>query len=159
MLDNYDIYLAGPFFNDAQKAKMDKVKAMLEAIGYVVADPRDLGPVIVDAPVSEKTPNFFRNIFMGNIEGMDRSIFCLACLDEKDVGTAFELGYFYNSDKAILSFAFAGGKTNVMLGQAVDFHSNTFEELEQVMVEEFSSFQELGKDWWPKQSKTAGSDE
>jgi nucleoside 2-deoxyribosyltransferase len=124
MSDNfeYDIYLAGPFFNDIQKARMDAVKKDLINAGFKVADPRELGPVIVDTAETEKTPEFFKGIFDGNIEGMNDSYMMVASLDDRDIGTSFEMGYMFSEGKSIVSFAFDGGKTNVMLGQAVDRH-------------------------------------
>lgn len=124
----YDVYLAGPFFNDAQKARMDLAKSYLVEAGLRVADPRELGPVIVDAAAHVKTPKFFSDIFDGNIEGMEQSFMIVASIDDKDTGTAFELGWGYGSGKLMMSFAFEGGKTNVMLGQAVDHHFNSKDE-------------------------------
>ena len=124
----YDVYLAGPFFNDVQKARMDLAKSYLVEAGLKVADPRELGPVIVDAAAHVKTPKFFSDIFDGNIEGMEQSFMIVASIDDKDTGTAFELGWGYGSGKLMMSFAFEGGKTNVMLGQAVDHHFNSEQE-------------------------------
>ena len=118
----YDFYLAGPFFNPEQVARMDQVKAMLVRQGFVVGDPREMGPVIVNASAEQKTPEFFNKIFWGNVDGMEDSFMILACLDFKDIGTAFELGYFFKSKKIVLTFAFDNPKTNVMLSQAVADH-------------------------------------
>jgi len=125
----YDVYLAGPFFNDVQKARMDLAKSYLIEAGLRVADPRELGPVIVDTSDGAKTPKFFSDIFDGNIEGMEQSFMIVASIDDKDTGTAFEMGWGYGSGKLMMSFAFEGGKTNVMLGQAVDHHFNSEQEL------------------------------
>jgi nucleoside 2-deoxyribosyltransferase len=124
----YDVYLAGPFFNDVQKARMDLAKSYLVEAGLRVADPRELGPVIVDTSEGAKTPKFFSDIFDGNIEGMEQSFMIVASIDDKDTGTAFEMGWGYGSGKLMMSFAFEGGKTNVMLGQAVDHHFKSKEE-------------------------------
>jgi nucleoside 2-deoxyribosyltransferase len=129
MFYKYDVYLAGPFFNPTQVERMDFVKAKLLEQRISVCDPRELGPVIVNASENEKTPEFFAKIFKGNVDGMDESFMILACLDEKDIGTAFELGYFYKSGKPVLSFAFTNPKTNVMLSQAVDAHFRKISEL------------------------------
>jgi nucleoside 2-deoxyribosyltransferase len=133
MQRKYDFYLAGPFFNPEQIARMDQVKAMLVREGFVVGDPREMGPVIVNASAEEKTPEFFSKIFRGNVDGMEDSFIILACLDYKDIGTAFELGYFFKSNKIVLTFAFDNPKTNVMLSQAVDTHFAKPEELEEFL--------------------------
>jgi nucleoside 2-deoxyribosyltransferase len=59
---------------------------------------------------------------------MEQSFMIVASIDDKDTGTAFEMGWGYGSGKLMMSFAFEGGKTNVMLGQAVDHHFNSKEE-------------------------------
>jgi len=142
MLETYDVYLAGPFFNDAQKARMDLAKSILIEAGLTVADPRELGPIIVDSADHVKTPEFFREIFNGNIEGMIRSFIIVASLDDKDIGTAFELGFGYGTGIPLFSFAFDGGKTNVMLGQAVDHHFSSVEEFKDFFTKFSSSIKE-----------------
>lgn len=137
----YDVYLAGPFFNDQQKSKMDKAKEILTKGGLTVADPRELGPVIVDTQASAKTPEFFASIFEGNINGMNDSYAIVACLDEKDIGTAFELGFFYAASasgprRPIMSFSAEVGKTNVMLSQSVDCHFSNYQQMEHFFYRE-----------------------
>jgi nucleoside 2-deoxyribosyltransferase len=129
----YDFYLAGPFFNPEQVARMDQVKSLLERYKFSIGDPREMGPVIVNAKAEARTPEFFNKIFEGNIEGMRDSFAILACLDYKDIGTAFELGHFYHSGKLVLSFAFDNSKTNVMLSQAVDGHFSNISALEKFL--------------------------
>ena len=159
IIKRYDLYLAGPFFTDQQKATMDRVKALCEKVGFIVADPRQLGPVIVDTPDKKKTPEFFKKIFDGNIDGMDESRFILACLEDKDIGTSFELGFMYCSGKPIISFNFGEGKTNVMLGQAVDFHASTFEALEEFLETNIKNYKEDPDLWVPNDLSKAASDQ
>lgn len=135
----YDFYLAGPFFNDAQKATMQEAKVALNLLGITVADPQALGPVIVDTAPERKTPEFFAAIFDGNIYGMDESWGIIACIDDKDIGTAFELGYMFANSKGqrpIFTFSAKGTKTNVMLAQCVDRHFETIEEMASFMSEQ-----------------------
>lgn len=159
IINQYDVYVAGPFFNDEQKAKMDKVIALCKQIGYIVADPRKLGPVIVDTAPQKKTPEFFKKIFDGNINGMDESRFILACLDDKDIGTSFELGFMYSSGKPIVSFSFGEGKTNVMLGQAVDFHATSLEMLQDFLELNINEYQKDPDIWVPMALSKAASDQ
>jgi nucleoside 2-deoxyribosyltransferase len=130
----YDFYLAGPFFNEEQISVMDKAKAILLVNGCSVADPRELGPVIISTPEEKKTVEFFRKIFDGNIEAMNNSAFILACLDFKDTGTAFEIGYFFAIKRPILTFSFLGGKTNVMLSQSALHHFASAKELQDFLA-------------------------
>lgn len=123
----YDVYLAGPFFNDYQKSVMDQAKGLLLKHGFKVADPRELGPVIVDMPKEKRTHEVTRGIFDGNIKAMENSIFMLAWADEKDTGTAFELGFAY-ARRCLTTFTFSvcGKQQNVMIAHAVDGHFNGF---------------------------------
>ena len=118
----YDVYLAGPFFNPKQKGVMKELKSNLVEFGLKVADPQTLGPVISDTSSNMKTPKFFADIFNGNVNAMAESFCVLACLDGKDVGTAFELGWFHHAEKMIFTFSSPDEKTNVMLTQAADAH-------------------------------------
>lgn len=123
----YHVYLAGPFFNREQKVRMAFMKEKLIEAGLKVCDPQELSPVIVDLPESERNDTLFAQIYQGNIQGMKDSFAIIACLDAKDIGTAFEIGFFvaendFDHDRLLVSFSFDEKKTNVMLSQAVDFH-------------------------------------
>lgn len=127
----FDFYLAGPFFNEEQRQRMDAIKSCIVGSGLSVADPRELGPIIVDSAEERKTPEFFKAIFKGNIDGIQDSFGLIACLDDKDIGTAFELGFAYASspNMPIISITLSGRGTNVMLSQSVDGHFDSLEGL------------------------------
>lgn len=124
-------YLAGPFFNDKQKATMAKAKAVISGY-FEVIDPQELGPVIVDVPKEERTPEMFRAIFDANIKGLENADILFACIDDRDTGTAFELGYFFAGAGrwSIVTFSGEGHGANVMLSQATGTHLPTLEALE-----------------------------
>jgi nucleoside 2-deoxyribosyltransferase len=129
-----DIYLAGPFFNEEQIKVMDELKRILIDHGLRVCDPRDISPIINQSADEKKTPAFFKEIFDGNITGMELSFGLIAWTDERDTGTSFELGYFYNKilteEKGfILTFSAQNKPANVMLSQAATQHFKSFEEL------------------------------
>jgi nucleoside 2-deoxyribosyltransferase len=136
----YDFYLAGPFFNEQQKAVMAQARAILEEAGFKVADPQELGAVIVDLKEEEKTEEKFKRIFQSNIEGMINSNSIMACIDERDTGTAFELGFFYlmklsEPHRRVYTFSSADKPANVMLSQAADGHARTLDDLRNVNFE------------------------
>jgi len=125
----YDVYLAGPFFTDEQKRVMDHAKEECFKHGIKVCDPRDLNPVLVDMAPEERKKHT-RNIFLSNITAMRDSFMLLACIDDRDTGTAFELGYFYSlGDRPMATFSDKGYGCNVMLSEAADFHWPTVEEM------------------------------
>lgn len=125
----YDLYLAGPFFNDAQKSLMAKVRAEFEMLGLNVCDPQELSPVIVDLPPEQRKAKLFEEIFANNIEGMRRSAMIVACIDDRDAGTMFELGYFHHSGKWMVTFSEKGHGSNVMIAQATDAHFTSVPDL------------------------------
>ena len=134
----YDIYLAGPFFTPLQKARMEEVKSILAEYNLRIADPQNLGPVIVELKEEEKSEALFCRIFQGNITALDNSYMMLASIDEKDTGTSFELGYFYSRTELmgphqIVTFAFDAPKINVMLSQAVSHHIASRAELREFL--------------------------
>jgi nucleoside 2-deoxyribosyltransferase len=128
----YDVYLAGPFFNDKQKATMHAAKEMLQSHGLIVCDPQDLSPVLVDLPPEERKKHV-KDIFTNNIDAMNRSFALLACIDDRDTGTSFELGYCFASFKEkgpILTFSSQGFGANVMLSEATNAHFETLGDLD-----------------------------
>lgn len=160
----YDVYLAGPFFNDKQKNRMDMLKSVLVGHGLQVADPRELGPVIVDSAETVKTPEFFQKIFDGNIQGMADSFMLIASVDEKDTGTSFEMGWFFAQfGRPIVTVSLDNVKPNVMLAQAVDGHFSNMETYTQFIDLNTNSIKK--SDWvtvvnyLEKMTAKAGSDE
>lgn len=134
----YDIYLAGPFFTAEQKERMDSIKEILLRHALKVADPRELGPVIVDAKPEDKTPDFYRQIFEGNIEAMRFSAAILASIDDSDTGTSFELGWFHRNSELyitpIMTIALGSRKPNVMLAQCIDGHFTSLVQFEKFLI-------------------------
>jgi nucleoside 2-deoxyribosyltransferase len=143
----YDVYLAGPFFTSTQKANMAKAKAILQSEGFRVCDPQDLSPVIVDLPPESRTDTLFEEIFSRNIQAMDESEWMVACIDDRDVGTAFEIGYFFanNHFNKLFTFSAAGYGTNVMLAQATGGHSPNIEGIRELIAPAIKSGATLRK--------------
>lgn len=144
----YDVYLAGPFFTDEQKATMDAAKALLLTYNVKVCDPRELSPVITDMDPELRKAALFKGIFDGNIEGMMKSWAIFACIDDRDTGTSFELGFVYALNMfrsrmhefnartmgrrgPVITFSNKGFGCNVMLSQAADGHYASLADLDQ----------------------------
>ena len=126
----YHVYLAGPFFTPEQKSVMDEAKALLLAHGLKVCDPRDLNPVISDLPPGAKhPPEFYKNIFQGNVVGIGDSFSIIAWTDIKDTGTAFELGVAWAMTTPIITFSATNMSSNVMLAQAAGGHFKSLQAL------------------------------
>ena len=75
-------YLAGPFFDLAQRWIVEEARAQLSALGAVVFSPiHEVGP----GPASVVAPE--------DIAGLEKSDVVFAILNGLDMGTIFEVGY------------------------------------------------------------------
>ena len=93
------IYLAGPFFDLAQRWLVEEALERLQALGAPVFSP--LHEVGTGRPAQETAA--------ADLEGLDRCAALLALLDGADPGTLFEVGY-----------ARARGKPVVVLAERLD---------------------------------------
>jgi nucleoside 2-deoxyribosyltransferase len=131
----WDVYAAGPFFTPAQKVVMDDAKRIITSSGLKVCDPREVGPVVTDLPPEQKGPELYRQILSGNVNGIERSYAIVACIDDRDVGTAWELGYNYALTRVTgkfrprITFSSQGYGTNLMIAQSVNLHCKTLPDL------------------------------
>lgn len=110
-------YLAGPWFTEKADILEKYAYSMYEATSKnnncVVFRPRTDGK---ETPIET---------FMGNLNAIDDCDVVIAQISEKDVGTAFEIGYAKAKDKIIYLVGFDKKdferKTNLMLAFASDF--------------------------------------
>jgi nucleoside 2-deoxyribosyltransferase len=89
----YDVYLAGPFFNMAQLWLVEEARLSLLGMGLKVFSPyHDVGPGdgMVVAPK--------------DVEALKRSRAVLALIDGVDAGTIFEVGYARAIGKPVVAF-------------------------------------------------------
>ena len=108
------IYLAGPWFTE----KAD----ILEQYAYNVYEASN-SPHKVFRPRTDGKDTPYET-FTGNLEAIADCDLILAQISEKDVGTAFEIGYARALGKAIVLVGFSnkdfGRKTNLMLAFAAE---------------------------------------
>jgi nucleoside 2-deoxyribosyltransferase len=129
MTITYDIYLAGPFFNEEQIATIAAVEKFLEEHQFKFYSPRRSGIVFKDLKPEEREAAA-EQVFKANVDNIDDSTFILACIDDRDTGTAWELGYAYGSgDQNIITFSGKGYGANVMLSQCAKAHLTTLADL------------------------------
>ncbi len=108
------VYLAGPFFNDAQKEMIGRVAEIIEGCQYRLFSPwRDAGELSSDAPPGDKA-----RIFQADVENLEDCDLVVAVLDWAipggfydlsthltDPGTIWEIGYAYCNHKPIVSYS------------------------------------------------------
>lgn len=130
----WDVYCAGPFFNDGQKAVMNEALGILNSSGLKVCNPRELG-IVTDLPPEKRGEELYNTILSGNVNGLERSYAIVACIDDKDVGTAWEMGFNYaigrytGKFRPRITFSGHGYGTNLMIARSVNMHCKTLPDL------------------------------
>lgn len=128
MKKKYDVYVAGPFFNNSQLAEMASIEAEFSNIGLSMFRPR-LDSVNLS---EDNSPEARKKAFEDDVSAIEQSRFIFANTRDKDPGTLFEVGYAYKAGVPIVGFASGlpkGAPFNIMLAGA--------------MVEVFTSIYEL----------------
>lgn len=139
------IYLATSFFNDEQKARVDKALAALEknpTIG-VIHQPFDFQ--YKDALIDNDPEGIFGTLewqvatYNNDVNAVGNSDVCVALydMDQEDVGIAFEFGMFTALGKPIVCVPFTQKddlseyEMNLMLGRGVTtwLNPNDFDQL------------------------------
>ena len=101
------LYLAAPLFNDMERERNARFKALLESWGHDVYLPQEDGGIASeligkgsDAATTRKT------VFMGDMEAIRATDALVALLDGRapDEGVCVELGYAYGIGKPCLGY-------------------------------------------------------
>ena len=110
-------YLAGPWFTEKADILENYAYSMFEST-------KDYNNCEVFRPREESTP-FPNDTFLNNLNAINNSDIVVALISEKDVGTAFEIGYARALGKKIILVGFNMAdfkrKTNLMLAFASDY--------------------------------------
>ena len=92
--DSFDVYLAGPFFNIAQRWLVEEARLALQGMGLKVFSPlHDIGL----GGAHDVAPK--------DLEGLKKSRAVLAIVDGLDPGTIFEIGYARSMQKPVIALA------------------------------------------------------
>ncbi|MFA7142715.1 MAG: nucleoside 2-deoxyribosyltransferase [Candidatus Dojkabacteria bacterium] len=125
----YDVYLAGPFFNEEEVAFVDELAALLENIGLKVYNPKEEGGILGDTAPWEKASEIFEE----DCRGLRSSKIVLAIIDNFDPGTIWEMGYAYALQKPIVTISNHGYGLNIMLSESSRAHYRFISELKEAM--------------------------
>lgn len=109
------VYIAAPFFNPKQLARVESIKEILTIMGIDYFSPKDESMF-----KQGDNPKDVLNLNCDAIKSCDAII---VVTDEKDVGTIWEAGYAYALKKPILyvwTTAEKGQKFNLMLAASGD---------------------------------------
>lgn len=129
------IYLASPWFNEAQAERENRVKNKLRELGFDVWSPKENSSL---SPITD--PKVREAIFAANINGMKDCDIIFAITDEKDMGTIWEAGFVYgmNTTKkepvTIVYYAetLGDGMFNLMLAQSGNIVITNFDDMDKL---------------------------
>lgn len=129
--DEYDFYIAGPFFNEKQIDVIKGIENAIENAGMTYFSPRLTG--VVDSESSDAT---MEEIFAHDLEAIDRARCIIAVTDGKDMGTLFECGYAFATCVPIIYVALElNGKFNLMLAKSARQVLTSFDEINESLAE------------------------
>lgn len=110
----YDVYLAGPFFNEHQIEVIAGIEDLMDEFAMGYFSPRWCGMIDDKSTDIEK-----RAIFHKDIESIQNSRYVFAITDGKDMGTLFECGYAFANNVPIVYIALElKGPFNLMLAKS-----------------------------------------
>lgn len=128
------IYCAGPFFNPQQLATMESIEAVLERFDVELFKPRngaasaqklnkDIGAG------KDPSPQTRRQVFLDNVNNIDDADLLVALIDDRDIGTIFELGYACKAGVPVITFTNQSYGMNLMLAESTLAHCKGVEQL------------------------------
>ncbi|MFC6274665.1 nucleoside 2-deoxyribosyltransferase [Levilactobacillus tangyuanensis] len=126
-----NIYLAGPFFDDEQIERIERVEKALAAnptIGHVFSPRLDEIPGLTMG-----TPEWATQTFQMDVSQIDKADVVVALSDfvddQVDSGTAFEIGYAFHSKKPVVLLHEKKTILNLMLAESLHAHLTDAAEL------------------------------
>lgn len=124
------VYIAGPFFNDEQVKLITAIETLFNSMEIKYFSPRSFG--VLGEMDQDLRAKMTRDIYRKNIEEIDACDVMLAVIDDRDVGTIFEIGYaaalrkLYTEEfgemRFIITISNKGYGMNVMLRESIDAH-------------------------------------
>ena len=121
------VYLAAPFFNQAELNLVKQVETLAGQFKSIeLFSPRSQG-ILKDMPEAERK-QAAKHVFDMNLQHLAYADYVIALLDAKDTGTIWEIGYAYTASK-IIGVTTTGAPINIMISECLDYHSPSLESL------------------------------
>ena len=128
------IYIAAPFFNEAQIKVVEDIKKILTKLGKKYYSPKDENPTVEKDETMSK--ELRQKIFNNNVDAMHSSNLAIAVIDDFDKGVLWEMGFLYCISVNILGFTnFADRGMNLMLQESIVDFAHGIKELEEKVNE------------------------
>ena len=114
------IYIASPFFNPNQLDFVKLIEKALDEEGWEYYSPRSEG-ILLDQTEEERQTNKKR-IYDTNVEWIHKAEHMIAVIDDRDIGTIWEMGYAKAIGVNIVTISNQSYGLNVMLAESVQAH-------------------------------------
>lgn len=126
------IYLASPFFNEAQVNVIENLKGIMEDLKLSYYSPKDE----MRLDFKKDPPEKIKQCFDANCNSVKTSELILAVIDDFDPGTVWEIGYGYSFKKSVIAYSNVPGRgLNLMLAQSCERFCNGLPEISEVLRE------------------------
>jgi nucleoside 2-deoxyribosyltransferase len=114
------IYIASPFFKPHEVDFVKEIEDALHAADMNFFSPRSEG-VLMKMDEAGKTLNKAA-IYLSNVTNIAKATHVVAVIDDRDVGTIWEMGYATAAGKNVISISNQSYGLNVMLAESVQAH-------------------------------------
>lgn len=122
------VYLASPFFNDAELERMYGVlKVLREDRGFDVFAPFELKSDLEFGSKEWRTETFHADL--NGIKNADVMVAIISNGNYSDSGTAWECGYAYAMGKPVIIVNLTGKPVNLMISDSLTSYIDSLEEL------------------------------
>ena len=114
------IYIASPFFNEKQLELVKLIETTLNKNRIPYYSPRSEGTL---GDMSEEERQAWKkSIYLKNVCNICDCSLMVAVIDDRDIGTIWEMGYATSAGKPIISLSNSNHGLNVMLAESVQAH-------------------------------------
>ena len=140
------VYLASPFFDDAELERVNKVKEILDLKGLEVFSPKEHQNEHLEFGSIEWRKATFDND-VKHIDWCDVVVAIICKGNYDDSGTAWELGYAYATNKPVVLVNITGETINLMIADSIHALITSYDELKEYDFEKMEKKPYLNYVW------------
>ena len=140
------VYLASPFFDNAELERVDKVKEILDSKGLEVFSPKEHQNEHLEFGSIEWRKATFEND-VKHIDWCDVVVAIICKGNYDDSGTAWELGYAYATNKPVVLVNITGETINLMIADSIHALITSYDELREYDFEKMEKKPYLNYVW------------
>ena len=126
-------YLASPFFTPSQIVLVGKIEVIIRAAGFELYSPRESGIILKDMKTQEERDAVSDQVLRTNTDAIDVSDAVFAVIDDRDLGTVWEMGYGYAASKKLYTYTDRDYGLNVMIAACVSGHARGIDQAQKML--------------------------